>query len=155
MRGRAVALVVLLAPTVLAAGCGSSAPTPGEIAQNYVNALAQGNYASACAQLGRRAEATLVRRYGARVPCRAVLAHCLPNQAAVAKRDQTQLLFATVVTRISGRHAYVQLSGTAVARRIKQVTLTRRHGSWQLTSYGRGLSSCRAGAARARHHHGA
>ncbi|MFL5824158.1 MAG: hypothetical protein ACJ764_12035 [Solirubrobacteraceae bacterium] len=148
MAGRAAALLVGFTLTAGVVGCGNSAPGPGDIAQRYVNALAQGEYATACVLLGRTERERLVSRFGARVPCRVVLARCLPNQATVLKRDQSQLLFATVLTRISGRRATVRVSGTAVARRVKVVTLTNGPNGWRLTSYGRGLSNCRAATQR-------
>ena len=151
MTGRAVALALSVILSVGVAGCDRGAPTPSDIAENYVNALAQGDYATACGLLGHRLELALVRSYGAQASCRAILVHCLPNQATVLKRDQTQLLFATVESRIVGRKAFVAVSGTSVARRVKEVTLLNGANGWQLISYGRGLSHCRAPRRRQAH----
>jgi hypothetical protein len=133
------------------AGCGSSAPTPGDIAENYVNTLASGDYASACGLLGGHAREALLRAYGARATCSQVFAHCLPNQATNLNQDQSQLLFANENISVTGHHASVAVSGTAVARRVKKVTLIEHKGNWQLNSYGTGLSHCRAHRSRRRH----
>jgi len=66
----------------------------------------------------------------------------------VLKRDQVQLFYSSVQERISGSHASVATSGTAVANRVRRVTLVRRQGVWQLTSYGQ--QRCSAGHTRAR-----
>ncbi len=59
------------------------------------------------------------------------------------KKDQTQLLYATVDISIDGAKASAQVSGTPVADAIKHFTLAEQRGNWTLTSYGQGLTGCR------------
>jgi hypothetical protein len=143
--------VLVLVLVACLAGCGSTAPTPGDIAENYVNTLASGDYASACGLLGGHVRQALLRAYGARSTCRNVFVHCLPNQATVLNKDQSQLLFANEDVSVTGHRASVTVSGTAVARRVKTVNLIERKGTWTLTSYGSGLSHCRAARHAKRH----
>jgi hypothetical protein len=137
MRARRTALVAALA----LAGCTtppSAAELAGNAAQKYVNALAAGYYRSACTLLDGRTRASL----GGADGCRKVLSRCLPYNAQVAKRDQSQLLYATVDVKVKHSRAQAALSGTAVARAVKSVTLARENGHWLLTSYGSAITGC-------------
>jgi hypothetical protein len=139
-----------MAATALAvlalAGCGVTPPSPAELAgntvQKYMNALAAGYYTKACSVLNGRTRASLGGPPGSRITCEKVLARCLPYNATVAKRDQSQLLYANVQVRIEHSKARADVSGTAVARKIREVTLAHEGGSWQLTSYGTALKGC-------------
>jgi hypothetical protein len=138
--------VAALAVAALMAGCGVTPPSTTEIAANtvqrYVNALAAGYYTKACTVLDTHARESLSGPTGSRASCKTVLARCLPYNATVAKRDQSQLLYATVQVRIDHAKAKADVSGTTVARAIKQVTLAKERGSWTLTSYGAALRGC-------------
>jgi hypothetical protein len=74
--------------------------------------------------------------------CRAILSRCLPYNAQVAKRDQSQLLYANVDVHVSHSHADALVSGTAVARAVKEVSLAKEGRQWVLTSYGKALTGC-------------
>lgn len=141
--------ICAVACAALVAGCGSSAPSPGEIAQNYVNAIAEGNYAGACDALDGGARQALRRSAGSHARCATLLARCLPTNAAVLKKDQAQLFYANVLTTTDGPRAVVKTSGTAVARKIHLVTLAKEQGHWRLTSYGE--VRCRAARGRGKH----
>jgi hypothetical protein len=136
----------VLALAVSIAGCGVTPPSAEELAgntvQRYMNALASGYYSKACSVLDSRTRASLGGPAGSRVSCEKVLARCLPYNATIAKRDQSQLLYATVQVRIERSRAAANVSGTAVARKIREVTLTKKGGSWELTSYGTALKGC-------------
>jgi hypothetical protein len=138
-----------IAFAALVAGCGESAPSPGEIAQNYVNAIAEGNYAGACGALDGGARQALRRSTASHAGCATLLARCLPTNASVLKKDQAQLFYANVSTTTDGPRAIVRTSGTAVARKIHRVTLANEQGHWRLTSYG----EVRCAAARGRVKH--
>ena len=75
---------VLPALAVLAAACGSTAPTAYSVVDSYIRAIGEGNYANACGLLDHSARASL---HGS---CQAVFARCLPNEAAALAHDQTQ-----------------------------------------------------------------
>ena len=124
------------------AGCGGSGPVPSDPVQNYLSALAEGNYGGACTQLDSRARASLLGLQGTRSSCTKVFTRCLPNSAIAPKKDQSQLLYATVAVNQNGPKADAIVSGTAVARAVKEVTLAEESGTWKLTSYGRGLTGC-------------
>jgi hypothetical protein len=128
------------------AGCGVTPPSPAELATNsvqrYMNALAAGYYTKACTALDSRARAALSGPAGSRATCKAVLARCLPYNPNLLKRDQSQLLYATVDVHIARAHARASVSGTAVARALKEVTLAKERGNWVLTSYGAALRGC-------------
>jgi hypothetical protein len=137
MKARRTALVAALA----LAGCTtppSAAELAGYAAQKYVNALAAGYYRSACTLLDGRTRASL----GGADGCRKVLSRCLPYNAQVAKRDQSQLLYATVDVKVKRSRARAALSGTAVARALESVTLAKENGHWRLTSYGSAITGC-------------
>jgi hypothetical protein len=147
-------LAAALALVVCLAGCGASAPSPVDTAvQHYLNALAEGNYSNACALLDRRTRDSLLKSKGSRTTCSAVYTRCLPDDAQVLNRDQSQLLFANVQVSVEGSKAAAAVSGTAVARAIKKVTLAKEHGHWKLTSYGKGLNGCRRLHRAAHSHH--
>jgi hypothetical protein len=134
MRWAVGAIVPALA--VLAAACGSNAPTAYSVVDSYIQAIGEGNYANACGLLDQSERASL---HGS---CKAVFARCLPNQAAALARDQTQQLYANINLTTTGKTAVAVVSGTAVARTVKSVTLAERGGNWQLTSAGEKLQRC-------------
>jgi hypothetical protein len=142
-------LSLVLALAALVAGCNTPPPGPGAIAQNYVNALAAGNYAGACGTLSGKARRALSAAMKSSAGCPVLLARCVPTNASVLKHDQVQLFYSSVDERISGSHASVTTTGTAVANRVKRVTLVQQHGVWHLTSYGE--QRCSAGHTRVRH----
>ncbi len=146
--GARVLTIAVLAGALLS-GCGHFPPSPGQITQNYVNAIAGGDYASACALLDAGAQAALKRSMRSTETCSALLARCLPSNASQLEKDQAQLFYSNVVTSVSGSKATVKTSGTAVANRIREVTLAKQKGQWMLTSYGRqDCSTHRAGRRR-------
>jgi hypothetical protein len=127
----------VLALAACAAGCGSYPPSPSQIAQDYVSAIAEGNYAGACAILGRPARESLSAFTRSSASCPTLLRRCLPTQAAVLRRDQVQLFYANVSVTTAGSTASVRTSGTAAANRIRELTLAKNGARWELTSYGR------------------
>src|SRR5262249_10107953 len=138
---RRIAVIVACAGFV--AGCGQGQPSPGEIAQNYVTAIAEGNYAGACGALDNQARSALKQSMRSRDGCATLLARCLPTNASVLQKDQAQLFYANVETSTFGSSATVRTSGTAVAKRIREVRLAKEQGHWQLTTYGE--VKCRVG----------
>jgi hypothetical protein len=116
------------------------------VTQNYVNAIAGGDYVTACASLSTQARQALSAAMHSSGSCETLLARCLPPSVAVLNKDQVQLYYANVDARVSGSHAVVRTNGTAVANRVKEVTLRRRNGVWLLTSYGK--ERCPTGRAR-------
>jgi hypothetical protein len=143
----------MLALAVFMVGCGSGASTtpPVEVVQNYLDALAGGNYAGACALLDNRTRESPVRLVGRHVTCATVFARCLPHTVTSLKRDQTQLFYSTVQVNAAGRKATATVSGTAVARAIRQVTLAEERDNWKLTSYGNAVDRCQLMNPRLRH----
>ena len=137
---------VLLIVMFWVAGCGGSGPVPSDSVQNYLSDLAEGNYGGACAQLDRPARDALLRLKGSRSSCTRVFTRCLPNSAITPTKDQSQLLYATVEVNQTGSKADAVVSGTPVARAVKEVTLAKKNGTWKLTSYGRGLTGCPGGS---------
>ncbi len=135
-------LTTAIALAVLVVGCGNYPPSPTEIVNDYLNALAEGNYASACAMLNPQARAALQTATGPRVPCNEVFARCLPNRSTILKQDQSQLFYANIDTSIQGSSADAKVSGTAVANALHEVTLEKGRSGWQLSSYGSGLKRC-------------
>lgn len=119
------------------AGCGAPPPSPGEIAEGYITAVAEGNYANACALLDGHTRRALQAAMRSTAGCATLLARCLPTKATVLERDQTQLLYSNITSSVHGKRATVRTSGTAVARAIGEVTLVNDHGRWALTSYGK------------------
>jgi hypothetical protein len=143
LRRRTLVRVLVAGLAMAAAGCGTPPPGPAAIGQNYVNAIAAGNYAGACAILSPGAQRGLRAAMKSSAGCPALLARCLPTQETNLKRDQVQLFYSSVEQRVAGSHATVSTSGTSVADRVKQLSLVRRRGIWELTSYGE--ERCRAG----------
>jgi len=133
---RAVAAVVL-ALAALAAACGSTAPTAYSVVDSYIRAIGEGDYANACGLLNHSARASLPGH------CQTALARCLPNEARALARDQTQQLYANINLTTTGKTAVALLSGTAVARTVKSVTLADQGGNWRLSSPGEKLQHCR------------
>lgn len=111
------------------------------MAEGYESALATGGYSSACHFLTPEARALLAKRAGTG-NCAAAIARCLPNNAIIPKKDQSQLLYANVNVVRHGRDAEVSLSGNPVANAIKKVNLAPKRDGWILTSYGEGLTAC-------------
>lgn len=135
------------------AGCGNTnVMTPVEVAQNYVFAVAEGNYPGACALLESGTRTRLTS--GMRSSCPRLFARCLPNASTTLSHDQAQLLYANADLRVSGRRAVVRLSGPAVARATKAVTLVNQHARWRLTSPGRAITRCVSRLERRRRHAG-
>jgi len=126
----------------LLGGCGQTAPSPGDIVQNYEAALAEGNYSGACGYLDPRTRAALARRVGPRSTCAHAIARCLPYRATIAKQDQSQLLYANVLATEHGSRAVARLNGTLVAKAIREVSLSNERTGWTLTSYGKGFTAC-------------
>jgi len=143
IRRRMLVPVLLLALAVATAGCGTPPPSPATIAENYVNALAGGNYAGACAILSGGAQRELRAAMKSSAGCAALLARCLPTQETNLEHDQVQLFYSNVDQRIIGSRATVATSGTAVANRVRRLRMVRRRGAWQLISYGQ--ERCRSG----------
>jgi hypothetical protein len=135
MRLAACIAVLMLAAVV--AACGSTAPTAYSVVDNYLKAIGEGNYVNACGLLDHTARGAL---HG---PCETVFAHCLPNQARASAHDQTQQLYANIDLMTTGKTAVALVSGTAVARTVKRVTLADQGGNWRLTSAGEKLQRCR------------
>jgi hypothetical protein len=132
-------LVVVVAISLV--GCGNeNVVTPAEVAQNYVFAVAEGNYPGACALLEPGTRAGLAAT--ARLSCPSLFARCLPNASTSVSHDQAQLLYANADVRVSGSRAAVRLSGPAVARAAQEVTLVNRQARWRLTSPGRAITRC-------------
>jgi hypothetical protein len=146
----------VLALSVCMVGCGSGASTtpPVEVVQNYLNALAAGNYPGACALLDNRTRASPARLGRGRVACATVFARCLPHTVTSLKRDQTQLFYSTVRVNAAGRKATATVSGTAVAKAIRHVTLAEERGNWRLTSFGKAVDRCQLMNPRLRHARG-
>jgi hypothetical protein len=122
--------------------------------QNYLNAVGAGNYSAACAMLDSRTrEAPLksARAGGVRITCPKVFVRCLPDKVLRLARDQTQLFYASIDLNVTGKTASGAVSGTAVARALRTVTLANESGTWKLTSYGQAVHGCRL--TKSRHHH--
>lgn len=134
---RRAACVAVLTLALVAAACGSTAPTAYSVVDSYLKALGEGNYANACGLLDQSARRSL---HG---PCQTVFARCLPNEAGAFASDQTQQLFANINLTTTGKTAVALVSGTAVARTVKRVTLADQGGNWRLTSPGEKLQRCR------------
>lgn len=127
------------------AGCGGSySASAGQVVEGYEQALATGGYSAACHFLTPTTRAQLTRV--AKAPnCAAAIGRCLPNNAIVPKKDQSQLLYATVVTSGHGSGTKVAISGNPVANAIRRVSLKPKPGGWILTSFGEGFTGCQAG----------
>ncbi|MBV8734662.1 MAG: hypothetical protein JO342_14270 [Solirubrobacterales bacterium] len=125
-------------------GCGSSGPPPGpyNTVSNYLNSIAQGTYGGACNLADSRTREALIKAMGGRVSCARLFVRCLPSDALKLSRDQSQLLYATILVSTHRKKADASVSGTAVARAVGRVTLAKEHGTWVLTSYGTALARC-------------
>lgn len=135
--------ILVLTMAACVAGCGNSnVLSPVEVAQNYVYAIAEGNYPGACALLGQPTLETLVSSAGSRGSCPGLFARCLPRGSTVLRRDQSQLLYANADLRVHGSRADVRFSDTAVARAAKEVTLIDQRTKWRLTSPGQVITRC-------------
>jgi hypothetical protein len=140
-----------LALALCVVGCGESSTTPPvDVVQNYLNAVGAGNYSSACALLDKRTRESPLRSVRPRIGCPTVFVRCLPNNVIRLKRDQTQLLYASIQLNVSGDKASADVSGTTVARAIRKVTLADERGTWKLTSYGQAVHRCRLNRPRRR-----
>jgi hypothetical protein len=135
MRWAVRALAPIVA--VLAAACGSTGPTAYAVVYSYLAALGEGNYTNACALLAHSARSSLPGS------CQSVFARCLPNEAAAYARDQTQQLYASIYLTTTRNTATALVSGTAVARTVRRVTLADQRGNWVLTSPGEKIERCR------------
>jgi hypothetical protein len=130
------------------------------VVEGYEQALATGGYSAACHFLAPQTRERLARDGGAS-NCAAAVTRCLPNNAIVPKKDQSQLLYATVVTSGHGSGTKVSISGNPVANAIRNVSLKPKPGGWILTSYGEGFTGCQPGTkknhsqgkTRGRRHH--
>ena len=132
-----------LALAVLAVGCGEAPTPPFEVVQNYLNDVGAGNYAGACALLDKRTREAPLQSVRPRITCPTVFVRCLPDNVIRLARDQTQLLYASIQINTNGDKATADVSGTAVARALRRVTLADKQGVWYLTSYGRAVQRCR------------
>ncbi len=111
--------------------------------QNYLNDLGSGNYEGACALLDKRTREAPLKSVRPRITCATVFARCLPDNVTRLTRDQTQLLYASIQVNVAGDGGSANVSGTAVARAIRKVTLANERGNWKLTSYGQAVHRCR------------
>jgi hypothetical protein len=143
---------LLLGLMLSISGCNTPPPSPGAVAENYVMSVAEGNYAAACGLLDGHAAIALRKAMRSRAGCTTLLARCLPTNAAILRNDQAQLFYSNVNVTIAGTTATVKTSGTAVANRIREVTLAKERGRWLLTSYGRQRCPVIGGARRHRPH---
>lgn len=143
----------VLALAACLTGCGASTTTtPVEVVQNYLNALASGDYPGACALLDNRTRESRVKSVGAGVTCETLFARCLPHTVTSLKQDPTQLFYSNIRITVAGGKTNATVSQTAVARAIRHVTLAQRRGNWKLTSYGRAVDRCHLTKPRRRHH---
>lgn len=142
--GSASRAVAMAALAVCVVGCGASTTTPPiEVVQNYLNELGAGNYPGACALLDKRTRESSRRLTRSHVTCEKLFARCLPDTVTSLPKDQTQLFYSNVQVTTSGSQAKATVSGTAVARAIRHVTLAEERGNWKLTSYGQAVDRCK------------
>jgi hypothetical protein len=143
MRGRRAALALTSGLCLGLAGCGNAnVVTPSDVTQNYVDAIAEGNYPGACKLLAAPTRAALVATARTHEGCTALLGRCLPSKIRVSAADQSQLLYVNIDIQTSGPMAQGTLSGLPVARAIKRVTLVRQRGRWRLTTPGQAVTRC-------------
>lgn len=144
-------VIAALVVAVCVAACGeSNVVTPGDVAQKYVSALANGTYVGACAQLDAHARAALLTSAGSHFTCPRLLSKCLPAKFKGLASDQSQLLYATADVQQDSERAQVSLSGTAIGKATKRVTLRQERSRWLLTSPGDVITRC---VHRLRSHH--
>jgi hypothetical protein len=136
--------LALTAPLCLGvSACGdANVVTASDVTQNYVDAVAEGNYPRACSLLEPHTRAAVVASARTHGGCAALLDRCLPNKIEVSAADQSQLLYVTIDIQTSGEKAQGTLSGLPVARAIKRVTLARQRGRWRLTTPGQTVTRC-------------
>ncbi len=127
-----------------AAGCESNSAPPGpyNVVSSYLSQIAEGSYQGACGLLDAQARLSLIKAKHARISCPTLFSRCLPNRVINARQDQSQLLYATILVTEGRTKAHVDVSGTAVARAIREVRLAKERGTWKLTSYGHDLETC-------------
>jgi hypothetical protein len=115
--------------SVCLAACGQGGPTASDAVGNYVYALAEGNYAGACALLSPATRDALERSHGGHASCEKLVQECLPNQVTKSSHDQSQLLFANVqLTHVPGG-MQASVSGRAAASATKEVAVDQVRGS--------------------------
>jgi hypothetical protein len=127
------------------AGCGGEnyITPPNEVVQNYLSALASGYYPTACSLLDRRTRESQLKRGGPHATCEKLFAKCLPHSVTRLSHDPLQLYYSSVEINMAGSaRASAAVSGTAVARAIRHVTLSDERGTWKLTAYGRAIDQC-------------
>jgi hypothetical protein len=129
-------IIVLLAAAVVG-GCGQTGPGPVDAVDNYVGALAEGNFAGACSALDSHAQAALASFMRSGRGCATLLARCFPFVSTQLTKDQTQLLYGTVDINLHGRHGTALTGGTEVAKAVNEVNLIEIKGQWELDSYGK------------------
>jgi hypothetical protein len=139
-----------MAVVAVVTGCGAGGTPPNQAVSDYVNALSEADFASACAMLPAATRASFAKSIGPRVTCVQAFGRCVPRRPTNSSQDQTQLLYANVQTNVTGSTAVASISGTVVARAVKQVNLIEHRGVWSLSSYGEGLKQCALAAHRAR-----
>jgi hypothetical protein len=138
----------VLAMVVAMAGCGESPTPPNEAVQNYLDALGSGNYVNACSLLDARATQTLLRSKTPHTTCANLFRTCLPHKTLILNTDQTQLYYANIQVSVTGSDATAAVSGTAVARELKHVSLKNEKTVWKVTGFGEAIDRCRL-----THHH--
>ncbi len=136
-------LVLVLVLAALLTACGSAnVVSPNEVAQNYLYAIAEGDFPGACALLERHTREALVSLTRSRGSCPTLFARCLPKGSTTLRRDQVQLLYANVELSVQGSRAHARLSGVAVANAAHEVSLEEQHTQWRLTSAGDNIARC-------------
>lgn len=125
-------------------GCEGTGAPPGpyDVAYSYLSRIAEANYAGACGLLDAPTREALIKAMGSKTTCARLFVRCLPSQATNISRDQSQLLYATILPYTRHGKGHVTVSGTAVARAIRSVNVAKEHGTWKLTSYGYALDRC-------------
>ena len=140
---------------MLIGGCGESPNPPIAFVQNYLNALGESGFSTACGMFDPQALAALTRAKHTHVSCVDLFKRCLPNQALILQKDQTQLLYADINVSLSdkGQVADADTSGTRVARELRHVTLKHEHGTWKFTGFGHAIEACHLTEHRHKPHH--
>ena len=142
-------LIVSILLACCVGACGESTViTPNEVAQNYVSAIAEGNFVGACAMIEPHARAHLLAATKTRISCPALFARCLPVSLA-ASGDQSQLFYANVLLATSGDRAQATLSRTPAADAARRVSMLDTRKGWVLTTPGHAVTRC---IAKLRHH---
>ena len=136
-------ILAALAVSACLAACGQGGVTASDVVNNYMYALAEGNYAGACALPAPGTRDVLQRSHGGRMSCEKLVARCLPNQVTRASHDQSQLLYATVLLTHYRGGMQASVSGTAVAKVTRTVTVDQHRGRWEPTAPGKAISRCR------------